>query len=235
MLPPSCSSPARITASAASSPASPQPRALAASAASRPSSAAFSAARAVPEPPFSPPGPGGASPPASPGTAGRAWQIASFTSVTRPARSRNRSYSATSRRALLQLRPRLQVHRPRPPVRLPRQVPLRPVSGMTRRGARAVRLAALAAHLVQRPPAEVPDLPQLPRKAPARRRSSSASSSGPSGTPPPQSESINYSQIRPAASHNPRTPTNLTHTRQAPMGSALSVPPRTVLPWPSSR
>jgi hypothetical protein len=32
---------------------------------------------------------------------------------------------------------------------------------MARRGARAVRLAALAADLVQRSPAEIPDLPQL--------------------------------------------------------------------------
>jgi hypothetical protein len=35
-----------------------------------------------------------------PGTAGRTAQIASFTSATCPARSRNRSYSATSRLAL---------------------------------------------------------------------------------------------------------------------------------------
>ena len=76
------------------------PATLAASPASRPSSAAFSCRERVPEPPFSPPVPGGASSPASPGTAGRASQIASFTSVTCPTRSRNRSYSATSRRAL---------------------------------------------------------------------------------------------------------------------------------------
>ena len=68
---------------------------------------------------------------------------------------------------LVQLRPRSQVHGPRPPVRLPRQVPLRPVTGMTRGRARAVRLPALPADLVQRPPPEVPDLPQLRVKVPA--------------------------------------------------------------------
>jgi hypothetical protein len=36
------------------------------------------------------------------------------------------------------------------------------VTGMPRSRARAVRLAALPADLIQRPPAEIPDLPQLP-------------------------------------------------------------------------
>ena len=63
---------------------------------------------------------------------------------------------------LVQIRPGFQVHRPRPPFHLPGQVPLRPVTGVIRGGARAARLAALAAHLVQRPPPEVPDLAQLP-------------------------------------------------------------------------
>ena len=52
------------------------------------------------EPFFSPPVPEGSSSPALPGVTGRASQIASFTSVTCPARSRNRWYSATSRLAL---------------------------------------------------------------------------------------------------------------------------------------
>ena len=42
------------------------------------------------------------------GTAGRAEQIASFTSVTCPARSLNRSYSATSRLAFSSSGPRLR-------------------------------------------------------------------------------------------------------------------------------
>ena len=67
---------------------------------------------------------------------------------------------------LLQLRPQSQVHRPRPAAHGPGQVPLRPVAGMVRGRACAVRLAALAADLVQRPPPEVPDLPQLREKLP---------------------------------------------------------------------
>ena len=51
----------------------------------------------VDEPLFSPPGPEETSSPAG-GATGRASQIASFTSVTCPTRSRNRSYPATSRR-----------------------------------------------------------------------------------------------------------------------------------------
>ena len=60
---------------------------------------------------------------------------------------------------LVQLRPRSEVDRPRPPARLPRQVPLRPVARMTRRGARAVRLAALPEGLVQRPRRKSPTCP----------------------------------------------------------------------------
>src|ERR1039458_2867500 len=97
---------------------------------------------------FSPPGPGGASPPASAGTAGRAWQLVSISSVTLPATSRKRWESASRLR--------------RPSSHRPCHVPLRPVTRVLRVGARAVRLAALAAHLVQRPPAEVPDPRQLP-------------------------------------------------------------------------
>jgi hypothetical protein len=85
---------------------------------------------------------------------------------------------------LVQLRPRPQVHRPRPPFHFPRQVPLRPMTRMIRGGAHAAWFAAFTAHPVQRPPAEVPDLAQLPVQLLAR-RSSPASSSAPSGTLPP--------------------------------------------------
>ena len=59
---------------------------------------------------------------------------------------------------LLQLRARLQVHIHRLAARPAGQVPLRPVPAVPRLGARAARLAALAPHRVQRPPAEIPHL-----------------------------------------------------------------------------
>ena len=125
-------------ASAASIPASPQPRTLAASAASRPSSAAFSAARAVPRAPLFPSRLGrGHHRRLRPAPPGAAWQIASFTSVTcldqAPEPLILRDFAAGP---LSSSGPGSQVHRPRPPFHLPRQVPLRPVTGMARAGAR---------------------------------------------------------------------------------------------------
>jgi hypothetical protein len=58
----------------------------------------------------------------------------------------------------VQLRPRFQVHVHRLAAHPAGQVPLRPVAAVTGLRARAVRLAALAPHLVQRAPPEVPDL-----------------------------------------------------------------------------
>ena len=176
MPPPSFSSPARITASAASMPASPQPRALAASAASRPSSAALSCASAARSPLFPLPSREGSSSPASPGTAGRASQIASFTSVTCPTRSRNRSYPATSRRTLSSSGPGLRCTRPGPALHRPRQVLLRTVARMIR----APRTRSSASRTCGAPRSATRG--GSPRPAPSsrysssRRRSSSASS-----------------------------------------------------------
>src|ERR1022692_2321341 len=136
MLPPRRSSPARMTFPAAPIPASPQPSDLAASAARRPSPAALSCASASLSPLFPLP--------------------ALPDQVPEPLVLRDLPPG------LVQPRPGPQVHRPRPPFHRPCQVPLRPVTRVLRGGARAVRLAALAAHLVQRPPAEVPDPRQLP-------------------------------------------------------------------------
>src|SRR5450631_628021 len=157
MLPPRRSRPARITASAASIPASPQPSTLAASAASRPSSAAFSAARAARSPPFpSRPGRGTAAGLARHGRAGLADSLVHLRDL--PDQIPEPLVLGHLPAGLLQLRAGFQVHRPRPPAHRAGQVPLRPVAGVIRGRARAVRLAALAAHLVQRAPAEIPDL-----------------------------------------------------------------------------
>src|SRR5712664_481740 len=160
MLPPRRSIPARITASAVCIPASPQPRILAASPARRPSSAAFSCARAAASPPFPLPAREGRHPRHRPGLpAGGADRLVHLRDL--PDQAPEPLVLRDLPPRSLQLRPRSQVNRPRPPVRFPRQVPLRPVTGMPRSRARTVRLAALPADLVQRPPPEVPDLPQL--------------------------------------------------------------------------
>jgi len=80
---------------------------------------------------------------------------------------------------LFQLRPRLQVHVHGLAADPAGQVPLRVVTAVPRPGARAVRLAALGPHPVQRTPLEVPGLgdqaeqlstaPLQPRQVPARK------------------------------------------------------------------
>jgi len=208
MLPSRRRSPARITCSAAPS-LSPQPVALAASAASLPSPAACSGASAsrtpffpsVPEgasspaPPGAPgapgtsrhlPAPPGTSRhlPAPPGSAGRAARIASFTSVTCPTRSLNRSCSATSGRAFsssgLSLRCTARVR------------PLIVWAGSTADrvlGALGPRTRSSASRTCAGPrsatPAEIPDPAQLRVKLHAAALQP-ASSSDPSGTPPPR-------------------------------------------------
>src|SRR5260221_338827 len=144
----------RTPARSSSSPAAPL---NGTAAAARPSPA-----RGPPDPPFSPPGPGGAIPAgrARHRRAGLADRLVHLRDL--PDQAPEPLVLRDLPPGLLQLRPRLQVHRPRPPFHLPRQVPLRPVTAMIRGGARAAWLAALTAHLVQRPPPAVPGLAQLP-------------------------------------------------------------------------
>ena len=156
---PACSIPARITASAASSPASPQPSDRAASAASRPISAAFSCASASQSPLFRPP-------------------------ARRAHRGRPRRCGPGLADLLVHLRDLLADRRELrmpgdlpphlghlPGSQLPATVPPpaggpgpqepRPVPGMIRLRARAVRLPALAVVLAHRPAPEVTDRAEL--------------------------------------------------------------------------
>ena len=164
--PPSRSRPARITASAASIPASPQPRTLAASPASRPSSAAFSCASASRSPPFPLPSRERHHPPALDRhrRAGRADRLVHLRDL--PDQVPEPLVLRDLPPGFLQLRPRSQVHRPRPPVRLPRQVPLRPVTRMIRRP--RTRSLACRTYGVPRSatPAGSPRPGPVPRKAP---------------------------------------------------------------------
>ena len=174
MPPPSFSIPARITASAASSPPS-QPSARAASAASRPTSADASAASASRSPLFPLPAGTGCNRrrprPAAPGGPRRSPR-----SPPRSARSPPRTACSRYLPAhLVQLRGG-QLPGPRPPARRPGpQVP-RPVPGMIRLRARAVRLPAAPVSLADAARTEVTGPGQL-RIQPARCRSRSSSGS----------------------------------------------------------
>src|ERR1700722_16771021 len=158
---PSFSIPARITLSAASSPAFPQPSARAASPASRVISAALTS-RASSGAPLFPFRPGGAL------IAGEARHHRAPVAdrlvhlrdlpdqITEPLVLRHLPP------CLVQFRARPQVPGPRPSLHPPGQVVLRAVTWVIRRRACAVRLPALAAHLIQGSWPEVPDLAQLP-------------------------------------------------------------------------
>ena len=155
---PACSIPARITASAASSPASPQPSDRAASAARRPISAAFSRASASKSPPFRPPAPRAHH---RRRPRGLASQIFSFTSAICSMVAANSRMPGHLAAHLLHLRrPPAAGRRSASPGGPGPQEP-RPVTGMIRLRARAVRLPALAVVLAHRPAAEVTDRAEL--------------------------------------------------------------------------
>ena len=116
----------------------------------------------VPEPPFPSRQRGAFITGAPDGAAGGASQIASFTFVTFPTSSQNRSYSATSRRTFSSSGPRLKCRVTVLPFTDRATLYCGPCPGRPRLRACAVRLPAVAAHLIQRATAEIPDMAELP-------------------------------------------------------------------------
>ena len=146
-------------------------------------------ARARPgAPPFPLPFPEGHHPASRPAPPGGPSRSPSLPPPSRPpaqAGFLNRSCLRHLPPGFLQLRPRSQVHRPRPSFRLPRQVPLKSVARVDQ--ARRTRSSASRTYGRTRSaiPGGSPRPVPAPRKAPHAGAPVPPASSGPSGTAPP--------------------------------------------------